>query len=315
MASLLVLVFGCEEDPKPFLGADEPFTVYGFLNPKADRQIVRVIPLAGSIPTIGVGADQATVRTTHLGTGELRVWKDSLVTFSDESTGIVFFSDFTPEHEASYQLEVIRNDGASSRVEVTVPRDISIRRLSEPDALAPSFFLDGERPNFVQAGVKYETYALQPQVPIAIDAVLFPVNVSYLDEGDQFPDGWEYVINYARDYVAIQRAFENSCFSKRFISVLNIRFEFFVGNDEWVPPGGVFDPETLINPNLFSNVDNGFGYFGAGYPIAFDVFPPSPVVERAGFTFTPPCRPFDRLPLDHPDCQPFPGCIDGEMAN
>ncbi len=315
MASLFFLVLGCEEDPKPFLGADEPYTVYGFLNPKADRQVIRVIPLAGSIPTIGVGADEATVRTTHLGTGEQRVWKDSVVTFSDESTGIVFFSDFTPEHEASYALEVIRADGASSRVEVTVPRDISIRRLSEPDDLAPSFFLDGELPNLVQAGVKYETYALQPQVPIAINPVLFPVNVSYLDEGDQFPEGWEYVINYARDYVDIQEAFENSCFSKRFISVLNIRFEFFVGNDEWVPPGGVFDPELLINPNLFSNVDNGFGYFGAGYPVSFDVFPPSSVVQRAGFTFTPPCRPFDRLPADHPDCQPFPGCIDSVMGN
>ncbi len=315
IAVLTLSISGCEEDPKPFLGTDEPFTVYGYLNPKSDRQLARVIPLAGSIDEIGVGADQATVRTTNLATGEMRVWKDSVVTFADESTAIVFFSDFTPPHETSYRLEVIRTDGATSSVEVTTPKDISITRVPDSDPLTPRFFLEGALPNLVEARIKYDTYALQPQAPIAIDPVLFPTQVSYKEEAEQVNGGWEFQVSHRNDYFDIQEAFEESCFSKEFIAVLRIRFDFFVGDDGWVPPGGEFDPELLVSPNLFSNIENGFGYFGAGYPVSFNILPSTPVMEQAGFTFTPPCRPFDQLPVDHPDCQVFPGCIDGTMGN
>ncbi len=306
---LMLPALGCEEDPKPFLGSEEPYTVYGFLNPRNDRQIVRVTPLAGSIGQIGVGAEEATVRTVHVSSGETRIWKDSTVTFSNEREGIVFFSDFTPEYEETYRLEVIRADGATSRVEVTVPKDITIRRLPDSDALAPRFFLEGTLPNLVKAGVQYGTYALQPQQPITLDAISFPVAVSYKERAEEASEGWEYEVNYRNDYFEIQEAFENSCFSKQFISVLNIRFDFFVGDDGWVPPGGVFDAELLVSPGLFSNIENGFGYFGAGYPVSFNIIPSTTVMQRAGFTFTPPCTDIEMLPPDHPNCRVFPGCI------
>ena len=143
LAFLVMLSSGCEEDPNPFLGEDQPFTVYGFLNPKANRQLIRVIPVASLIDEVGVGADQATVRTTHVESGEMRVWKDSLVTFEDESTGVVFFSDFTPIHEETYRLEVIRDDGATSSVEVTIPRDITVTRQQTTNPLIPVFFPRG----------------------------------------------------------------------------------------------------------------------------------------------------------------------------
>ena len=310
--ALSALVFtACEEDPNPFLGEDQPFTVYGFFNPKSDRQIVRVIPVADVIDEVGIGADQATVRSVHVGSGEVRVWQDSLVTFEDESTGVVFFSDFTPEHEETYQLEVIRADGATSRVEVTVPRDITIRRLMGTNPLVPEFLLEGELPNLVQVAVKYRTSALQPQKPVVLEPVQFPVNVSYKGLEEREGDGWKYRIDYREDLAQIREAFDSVCLTTEFIAVRSIQLEFFVGDNAWVPPGGVFDPELLVQPQLFSNIENGFGYFGAGYVIDFNVLPTTPILQQVGFIFDPPCT--DMTPLTDPSCQLFEGCFDGVM--
>ena len=306
-----VLVFGCEEDPNPFLGEDQPFTVYGFFNPKSNRQLVRVIPVANVIDQVGIGSDQATVRSTHIETGEQRVWKDSLVTFSDESTGIVFFSDFTPIHENSYRLEVIRDDGATSSVEVTVPRDINITRRMDTNPLIPEFFLEGELPNLVSVDVNYQTSALQPQLPVVLEPIAFPVAISYKGLEEREGDGWLYRIDYRQDMSQIRMEFDANCLTNQFIAVRTIKLEFFVGDDAWVPPGGVFDPELLVQPQLFSNIENGFGYFGAGYTIDFNVLPTTPILEQVGFTFSAPCR--DMTPLSDPSCQVFPGCFDGVM--
>lgn len=299
---------GCEEDPNPFIGEDQPYTVYGYLNPKANRQLVRVIPVAGLIDEVGIGADQAMVRSTHLGTGEQRIWQDSLVTFEDGSTGVVFFSDFTPEFEAPYRLEVVRNDGETSSVEVTVPRNITVTRQMSTNPLIPLFLLEGELPNLVEVAVKYQTSALQPQLPIVLEPIQFPVAVSYKGKEERVGNGWEYRLDYREDLQEIRQTFGEFCLTTQFISVRSIKFEFFVGDDAWVPPGGVFDPELLVQPELFSNIENGFGYFGAGYTIDFNVLPTTPVLEQVGFTFSAPCR--DMTPLTDPSCQVFPGCFD-----
>lgn len=302
------LLAGCEEDPNPFLGEDQPFTVYGFFNPKSNRQLVRVIPVANVIDEVGIGADQATVRSIHVESGEVRVWQDSLVTFSDESTGVVFFSDFTPEHEQAYRLEVTRNDGATSSVEVTVPRDITIRRELNSNPLVPEFILEGELPNFVQVAVKYRTSALQPQKPVVLEPVQFPVNVSYKGLEEREGDGWKYRIDYREDLSQIREAFEAACLTTEYIAVRSIQLEFFVGDNAWVPPGGEFDPELLVQPQLFSNIENGFGYFGAGYVVDFNVLPTTPTLQTVGFIFDPPCT--DMTPLTDPSCQLFEGCFD-----
>ena len=39
-------------------------------------------------------------------------------------------------------------------------------------------------------------------------------------------------------------------------------------NAEWDPPGGVFDADVLVQPGTLSNVENGFGFVGAGYRLS-----------------------------------------------
>ena len=46
-------------------------------------------------------------------------------------------------------------------------------------------------------------------------------------------------------------------------SLLAIRMRGYGVDGKWAPPGGRFDFETLVEPGLFSNVVNGFGFVGA----------------------------------------------------
>jgi hypothetical protein len=46
-------------------------------------------------------------------------------------------------------------------------------------------------------------------------------------------------------------------------ALMGIGMEITSLDDDFVPPGGVFDPEILVQPGTFSNVTNGFGYIGS----------------------------------------------------
>lgn len=301
---------GCEEDPNPFIGEDKPYTLYGFMNPRVERQYVRVISVEGTINDIGIGAESAEVTSIDLETGEQRIWKDSLITFENGRTGVVFYSDFSPAYERDYRLEVKRKDGATSSVEVTVPRDINIVKQDDPNQnpFIPEFFLEGEIPNLLRVDVKYDSYALQPQKPVTLDPIPYPVDVSYLGEEIALPGGWLFRVDLRKDRNILRETFNDVCLNADFISVIRMNLEFFVVDDAWVPPGGVFDPEVLVQPELFSNVENGFGYVGAGYPVSFNIFPTSSIIEQLGYTYTPPCR--EMTPLSDPSCTIKPGCFE-----
>ena len=49
------------------------------------------------------------------------------------------------------------------------------------------------------------------------------------------------------------------------VKVILITVKLIVANREWRPPGGVFDPDILVEPGTMSNVDGGFGFVGAGF--------------------------------------------------
>ena len=87
---------GCEDDVDPTLGTDQVFSLYGYLDPTADRQSVRVVPIVPTINSDTSATIDAVVTSTDLGTGVVTAWRDSLVTYRDGSRGHVFVADYTP---------------------------------------------------------------------------------------------------------------------------------------------------------------------------------------------------------------------------
>lgn len=308
LGTLLLLVClsaGCEEHPNPLVGEERPFTVYGYLDPLSSRQAIRVLPLLDTITSASESID-AQVTSINLTTGEERQWKDSLVTYEDGGTGHVFVSHFTPEFGHAYRLEIMRSDGVGSFVQVTVPPQVT---MTGRQGVAPVLFhytlQASEKPNIVQADVQYVAAALQP----LDNPIFYPVDVSYRTKEELVGEGWEITIDMQDDYQVIEEAFDRVCLTTEYIRMRSMAFVVFIGDDAWVPPGGVFDEDVLVQPGLFSNVENGYGFFGAGYTLDANPRPSSQARLAAGYSEAEPCVD---VPLDHPSCEVLPPCFEND---
>lgn len=71
----------------------------------------------------------------------------------------------------------------------------------------------------------------------------------------------------------------------RDVFLLALNLHLIVGDAPWDPPGGIFDPNVLIQEGVMTNVENGFGIVTAGYRLVEDVLPPKDVVEAACFGY------------------------------
>src|SRR5690606_41544980 len=45
--------------------------------------------------------------------------------------------------------------------------------------------------------------------------------------------------------------------------LLAVGVRLTMSDDAWRPPGGVFNPDILVQPGTFSDVEHGFGFFGS----------------------------------------------------
>ncbi|HEX7071281.1 MAG TPA: hypothetical protein VF190_10760, partial [Rhodothermales bacterium] len=129
LAVVLVASAGCEEGVDAVLESTQPFTLYGFFNPRSDTQAVRVFPIEPILEPTRPEPLEAIVRSTDLVTGETVVWSDSVVHFSDGTYGHVAYAPFRVEYGHTYRFEVSRPDGNTSQAEVPVPGLVETDRL------------------------------------------------------------------------------------------------------------------------------------------------------------------------------------------
>ena len=72
-----------------------------------------------------------------------------------------------------------------------------------------------------------------------------------------------------------------------FICTRELTLTVHIGNEEWVSPVGLFDPDVLVEPGTLSNISNGFGFFGAGYTESVTWDPSNLLLIQAGFINCP----------------------------
>lgn len=311
----LPLLLGCDDTVDPFVGEERPFTIWGFLDAGADTQKVRVFTIEERLGLDRSGPIDAVVTSTDLDTGEQRQWRDSEVTFADSSVGHVFWSAFRAEFGHRYRLEVARSDGAVSSVEVAVPGPVELLLDDNTNRTTVPVTILGSPPRLIKVEVEYDASTVTPANPWPPGSprpagIRFPVAVSYNDDLDRIAGGWETEINMIRDFGRVQEAFERNCLVKDLIALRRIELRLLVASEDWDPPGGTFDPDVLVQPGAFSNVENGFGFFGGGFTIAERWTPSLDVLQAIGYTFEAPCA-FG--PQDIPACQlPPEPCFDKE---
>lgn len=303
---LVVMLVGCEETVNPIVGEERPFTIWGFMDASADTQKVRVFTIEERLGLDRAGPIDARVTSWDLDTGERREWNHREVVYDDGAVGHVFWSAFRAQHEHSYRLEIERSDGNTTSAEVTVPTaGVTVEIDTESNRSVIPAKVIGTPPRLIKLEVEYDAVTVTPANPwppgsARPASIRYPVSIPYDTRAEKFRDGWEMEIDMPLDFTIVQEEFATNCLPKDLISLRRMDFRFLVANEDWDPPGGEFDPDVLAEPGVFSNVENGFGFFGAGYSISTRWSPPQSVMETVGYTFSAPCA---MGPQDIPACQ------------
>lgn len=290
MGLTVLLLTGCEEDVTGPDSFDYPYSMWGVLNPFADTQFVRVFPIeTGLTPGLPEPLD-ARFMSMDLGTGEEHTWRDSVIVDSLGMVGHVFYAPFRPAWEHEYRLEITRGDGASSWVEVEIPKQATLV-LGEPDTtrgvILPAS-IQGEAQNLLRSEVDiYVRYIIgftPPPFPQPIYEFYHHI-IPYDDDLQRTGDGWALTIDLERSYFPVldEVSQDENFVINEGITLLLVEFRVVVANEAWMPPGGVFDPNVLVQPGTMSNVENGFGFVGGGYRLARSWTLPFDVVEKTEF--------------------------------
>ncbi len=182
-------------------------------------------------------------------------------------------------------MEVERSDGiASKSTDVVVPSPISLDVL-DPNLNAVSEILlpvaiNGDPPSMPRIDVWYDTYAVN------IDGNFLqsnPVLVSYATGPVLRNGAWQLDIDLREDFQSIRQDFTDKEIPPGLICLDEITLSIHVANQEWRSPTGTFDPNFLVEPGTLSNIENGFGLFGAGFIETISWSPPLTMQVRAGF--------------------------------
>lgn len=272
---LLVAVFvsGCDDTIiDPFDNDEQYFSVYGYLDMLETEHALRVVPVTRFAENIestvgGRQAIDAEVYTTDLLTGQRTRWNHEYSQLDDGTWGHVFKGQFLVKADHTYRLEVIRSDGKMTTAETTVPT-FHTSTLFEKSPIV-----------FEQDSTVAFQDVMIPQIASPWEMTMiymwsaYPINrrmfIPYGRTGTRTPDGgWQMRINLSDDQVAVKEhvrdSFERGIPPGAETYVLTaMGLQIRVLDDNWDPPGGVFDPEVLAQPGAMSNVENGFGFFGS----------------------------------------------------
>ncbi len=269
---LALAVMGCEDTVAPTGDAGRPFTLYAVLDPMADVQALRVSTFRETLDVPEGDVIDAEVESMDLNTGEAMPWADSLVSFGDGRVGHVFRARFRPVHGHRYRIEVRRSDGAVSSAEVVIPP------LVEPLPLSPvvgsAIVLRSLWPGVPELNEPTAIYEVEDAACVT-RFVAVPVS----RPAEPFEFGWRLGTDLLRD---APRVFAELAPVSN-LALIGVRLSAVVSDPGWYPPGGVFDPEVLVDPNAFTNVRNGFGFVGAGYTLSLPVDVDPTFRTRAGF--------------------------------
>lgn len=287
LIALATLSLGCEEDVVSVLGTDKVYTLYGVLNPLADTQYVRVFPIEAALTASQPDPLEVLFESVNLTTGETLVWQDSIVA-DFGGYGHIFWSPFRAVYGDAYRLSVAGANQQTATVSVAVP-PLTEPELEEPfgdRTVLQSVRFQGDIPRLIRTEVSFYTqYKIASSTSSTVGVRADTVVVDYSTRAFQSEGATLLNINLsaAADLAAEQAGGDRDYLFQFGITLLFVELKAIVANEAWNPPEGSFDPFVLVQPGTLSNVENGFGFVGAGYRVERRWQPTNEVMERAGF--------------------------------
>ena len=282
---LLGIVPACSDSfIDPFNNDGRYYTVYGYIDILETNHAIRVIPVTRSPEIIRTPADpdafiDATVTSVDLFTGEEEIWRHSLEQLSDNTYGHIFRATFRPRPGRTYELTILRSDGITTTAQTTMPHlPITIPSpdtLFYPYEIAPeaAWSQDVFLPGIASPWDITVSYDLQGRL----------ARVPYGRPGQRTEDGgWVFAIDPSADAPAM-REFMGIQPGNPLPLLHAIEIKVSVLDANWDPPQGIFDPEVLAFPDEVSNVERGYGLWGAIglYQYTWIAPPQTPVQHKA----------------------------------
>lgn len=289
LLGLALALTSCEDSVDPIVESERAFSLYGVLQPRSDTQWVRIYPIETRLTPARPAPLAATFTATELEGGAPHAWRDSVMQESDGRYAHVFWRPFRVAYDRTYRLQVTGEHGRATRVEVDVPPNAELV-VQEPQIgmleVTLPVLVNNDVPRLIHLEVEYhfqfnfESEAGANASPVA------RATVSYDGEQQQTENGWIVPINLTEDFVRLRRGLEDrNLWNPEFGLVMrDMTLRLAVVNAAWDPPGDAFDPEVLVEPGLMSNVENGFGFVGAGYRLEKEWTPSIETLTEAGWT-------------------------------
>ena len=250
------------------------YTLWGALNPRADVQSVRVVPVRDTLSLGSSAPLPVTVVSVDLATGTETPWRDSVVTFRDRTVGHIFNGRLRPAYGSRHRIVVRRDEGGEVSAVVAVPALVQLIRQTVPTSGGlryPILLPDAPQLNRVRA-----TYTL-----VSRTGGLVEVTRPVAGAVGPVEFGWQILLDVALDDEAVQAQAGGGPGD---FGLREIRITGEVASEDWRPPGGVFDIDALADPQSLSNVRGGFGFVGAAYPFELAIRPTPCEVARTSFS-------------------------------
>lgn len=288
LASLGIVVLGllwtgCEEDVVGVLGTERPFTLYGVFTPGPDTQWVRVFSIEQRLELVEPEPLDAQFVSTNLTTGEMHVWRDSITQDERGFYSHVFWAPFAVNYGETHKVEVSRSDGQTSSVQVEIPVLSELVELEPKIEFREVFqpvLVEGATSRLIKIELSYKLINSPNAVSSQPDVV-----IPYDGRQRMTPDGWvvDVMLSEDIDILREELAKTGNWFPSFGVGVTSMTLQMMLVDEAWNPPDGNFDPEVLVQPGTLSNVENGFGFIGAGYRLDTTWRPPAAALEQAGF--------------------------------
>jgi hypothetical protein len=299
-------MLGCEDDVAGPDGVQEPFSMFGIINPRLNTQSIMVSPIETRLVDYPDAID-AVVRSLDLETGQTRQWHDSVVVGDRGQNDHVYLSDFRPNFGSRHRIEVIRSDGAASEVEVEIPDRVTFD-FEDTGTRRYIIRILGENFRVVQADIVYGVRFYSPSMTSKelceespLSYYSFPLTARVIVTGGDTQLELDMFLH--ADVVRSLYALENEVRYVDYyagLALTRLRLEVTIGDESWRPPGGTFDGNVLSAPRTLSNVTNGFGFVGGGYNEERRLWPSTEAIKDGWF--------YDFLMRPPSDCLDFCSC-------
>ncbi|MEZ4702622.1 MAG: hypothetical protein R2834_19975 [Rhodothermales bacterium] len=270
-AVAIALQMGCEDSfVDPFDNEQRYYTVYGYLDEGKNRQIrvpheIRVIPVTRFPERItsplNPQADlDAKVFSRDMTAEEDTTieWTHALEQLSDGLFAHIFRAEFYVEAGHTYRLEVLRSDGATAWAETTVPLlsnvvpvPTDLRVVDDSTTILQDIVFPGQISPW-DITVSYDVGGRDCTLDRGVTTPL-----RYGRVGQSTGDGWRFTVNISDD---IDRLSDRLEVGNVFFCAMGVRVQALDPN--WVIPVDA-DPEALALPTAYTNVHNGYGFFGS----------------------------------------------------